>query len=270
VAGKFNPSEFNADEWIRAAKEAGMGYFVITAKHHDGFCLYDTKLTDYRSKGPTGQAFEGHGVDTWNPEKKVYQSWWFDNMSPTGMLMAGRLVDISQMALSWKQIADELGLPLEQPKMTYNTRFAQEMAKWAESKGRGDEFHDAVFRAYFVDGKNIGLLQLKKEKKGFFSEEDVKSFEALAQDLALALAHRHAQVDLRERVKELECLYDIAHLAKITAVVNVYDTITNHEIQGASLTPHDALSFIYTQLRQELSQEIVNSFITKIGKKILT
>lgn len=47
VAGKFNPSEFNADEWIRAAKEAGMGYFIITAKHHDGFAMYDSMVSDY-------------------------------------------------------------------------------------------------------------------------------------------------------------------------------------------------------------------------------
>ena len=40
--------------------------------------------------------------------------------------------------------------------MTFNSRLAQELAKWAESQGKGDPFHDAVFRAYFVDGKNIG------------------------------------------------------------------------------------------------------------------
>ncbi len=47
VAGKFNPTEFNADEWIRAAKEAGMSYFIITAKHHDGFAMWDSKVSDY-------------------------------------------------------------------------------------------------------------------------------------------------------------------------------------------------------------------------------
>ena len=47
VAGKFNPVDFNADEWIRLAKEAGMGYFIITAKHHDGFAMYDSQVSDY-------------------------------------------------------------------------------------------------------------------------------------------------------------------------------------------------------------------------------
>jgi len=55
-----------------------------------------------------------------------------------------------------KQVASELGLPFGDRKMTYNSRLAQELGKWAESKGNGHEFHNAMFRAYFVDGQNIG------------------------------------------------------------------------------------------------------------------
>lgn len=47
VAGIFNPTEFNADEWARTAKETGMRYVVITSKHHDGFAMWDSKVTDY-------------------------------------------------------------------------------------------------------------------------------------------------------------------------------------------------------------------------------
>jgi len=47
VAGIFNPTNFNADEWIRTAKQAGMGYFIITSKHHDGFAMWPTKINDY-------------------------------------------------------------------------------------------------------------------------------------------------------------------------------------------------------------------------------
>jgi alpha-L-fucosidase len=46
-APQFNPVKFNADEWVRLAKDAGMKYLVITSKHHDGFCLWDSKQTDW-------------------------------------------------------------------------------------------------------------------------------------------------------------------------------------------------------------------------------
>ena len=69
-------------------------------------------------------------------------------------------MDIESVKRRLKQVADDLGLPLGDRKMTFNSRLAQELAKWAESKGKGDEFHDAVFRAYFVDGKNIGKVDV--------------------------------------------------------------------------------------------------------------
>jgi len=75
-------------------------------------------------------------------------------------LFAGRSIDIEKIMLRQKQVADELGLPLERRKKTYNSRLAQELAKWAESKGRGHSFHQAVFRTYFVEGKNIGRVDV--------------------------------------------------------------------------------------------------------------
>src|SRR5271170_5364993 len=46
-AGQFDPVKFDAKAWVKTAKDAGMKYIVITAKHHDGFCMFNTKLTDY-------------------------------------------------------------------------------------------------------------------------------------------------------------------------------------------------------------------------------
>lgn len=57
VIKPFNPTEFNADEWMRNAKDAGMRYFIVTAKHHDGFAMfysdaypYDMRMTSYRGR----------------------------------------------------------------------------------------------------------------------------------------------------------------------------------------------------------------------------
>ena len=44
---QFNPARFDADAWVRAAKDAGMKYIVITTKHHDGFALFDSKVSSY-------------------------------------------------------------------------------------------------------------------------------------------------------------------------------------------------------------------------------
>jgi alpha-L-fucosidase len=49
---KFNPTEFNPDEWVRIAKEAGMRYMVLTTRHHDGFALFETKYSDYGIMNP--------------------------------------------------------------------------------------------------------------------------------------------------------------------------------------------------------------------------
>jgi predicted DsbA family dithiol-disulfide isomerase len=72
-------------------------------------------------------------------------------------LFAGRL-DIDQIRDRQRQAARDAGLPLGERKMTYNSRLAQELGKWAEGKGKGNEFHKAVFHAYFVQGINIGKI----------------------------------------------------------------------------------------------------------------
>jgi predicted DsbA family dithiol-disulfide isomerase len=59
-----------------------------------------------------------------------------------------------------KMNMDREGLPYNVDRnMSYNSRLAQELSKWAETKGKDDEIHSALFRAYFVDVKNIGKVE---------------------------------------------------------------------------------------------------------------
>jgi predicted DsbA family dithiol-disulfide isomerase len=61
-----------------------------------------------------------------------------------------------------KKVAAELRLPWGMRTRTYNSRRAQELGKWAEALGKGDEFHQAVFQAYFVHGRNIADISVLK------------------------------------------------------------------------------------------------------------
>jgi predicted DsbA family dithiol-disulfide isomerase len=72
-------------------------------------------------------------------------------------LFAGRPINIQQMMAQLIRTARQLGLPFGNRVKTFNSRLAQELGKFAEQENKGDEFHDAVFRAYFADGLNIGL-----------------------------------------------------------------------------------------------------------------
>jgi predicted DsbA family dithiol-disulfide isomerase len=59
--------------------------------------------------------------------------------------------------------AADAGLPFRGSERSYNSRLAQELGLWAESKNKGDEFHTAIFKAYFVDGKNIASIPVLVE-----------------------------------------------------------------------------------------------------------
>lgn len=68
---RFDPDLYDPEVWAKAAAGAGMKYVVVTTKHHEGFCLWDTKLTDYKATNtPAGRdlirplvdAFRRHGM----------------------------------------------------------------------------------------------------------------------------------------------------------------------------------------------------------------
>ena len=67
-AANFHPDKFEPQKWAQAAKAAGMKYMVITAKHHDGFCMWDSKYTDYKADRDyireVLEAFRAEGIRT--------------------------------------------------------------------------------------------------------------------------------------------------------------------------------------------------------------
>ncbi|MSQ54208.1 MAG: hypothetical protein EXR31_02460 [Betaproteobacteria bacterium] len=71
-------------------------------------------------------------------------------------LFAGRGFDIPKMQAQMRARMQAEGLPYGNRSMTYNSRLAQELGAWADTQPGGEAIHDALFRAYFVDGVNIG------------------------------------------------------------------------------------------------------------------
>jgi predicted DsbA family dithiol-disulfide isomerase len=71
-------------------------------------------------------------------------------------LYAGRDVDPEAMYARMKRLMDAEGLPYGRRTHTYNSRLAQELGKWADTQPGGEAIHGALYRAYFVDARNIG------------------------------------------------------------------------------------------------------------------
>jgi predicted DsbA family dithiol-disulfide isomerase len=98
-------------------------------------------------------------------------------------LFAGRKVDRKAMHAQMKARMDAEGLPYGERTMTYNSRLAQELGKWADTQPGGGAIHDALFRAYFVDARDISqpavLLDIV-EKLGLSVEGARKALETRA------------------------------------------------------------------------------------------
>jgi predicted DsbA family dithiol-disulfide isomerase len=71
-------------------------------------------------------------------------------------LFRGRNVDMQAAQTRLQALMEAEGLPYRPRTHTYNSRLAQEVAKWAETKPGGEAVHDAMFKAYFADGRNLG------------------------------------------------------------------------------------------------------------------
>ncbi len=75
-------------------------------------------------------------------------------------LFAGRGVDVDAMYARMKGLMEAEGLPYGKRTHTYNSRLAQELGKWADTKPDGYAIHDALYKAYFVEARNIGDIDV--------------------------------------------------------------------------------------------------------------
>ena len=107
------------------------------------------------------------------------------------------------MVAHLKQVATGLGLPFGERTMTYNSRLAQELGKWAEEQGRGERFHQAVFRSYFADGKNIG---------------DSQVLVAVARSVGLSERQAQHVIETRAFEKAVDHDWQLSYRSGITAV----------------------------------------------------
>jgi predicted DsbA family dithiol-disulfide isomerase len=81
-------------------------------------------------------------------------------------LYAGRNVDPEAMYARMKGLMDAEGLPYGRRTHTYNSRLAQELGKWADTQSGGEAVHDALYKAYFVETRNIGDPEILVEIAG--------------------------------------------------------------------------------------------------------
>jgi len=98
-------------------------------------------------------------------------------------LFAGRGMDIPKMQAQMRERMEAEGLPYGNRTMTYNSRLAQELGAWAETQEGGADIHDALFRAYFVDGKNVGDIDTLVEIAAAIGLSEPNAREVLEQRL---------------------------------------------------------------------------------------
>ncbi|VGO18168.1 alpha-L-fucosidase [Pontiella sulfatireligans] len=152
-AGKFNPTEFNANAFVRMARDAGMKFIVITAKHHDGFAMYDSAVSAYNMVDATPYGkdplkalakackkydirlgfYYSHRIDwehpdaicdryndwDYNPTNAVFDRYWKEKSMPQVKELLSQYGDVS---LLWVDMARGLDI-----------KYAREMAEMARS-----------------------------------------------------------------------------------------------------------------------------------------
>jgi len=141
----------------------------------------------------------------------------------------GRIIPCSRQGLELERLCHIIftgNYEKESPNFTNNGSFwtnncVVDLAKYSSSKETSTDSIDTGFLysslamlPFVIDELNVGMMILKSEKVDFFNQREIEYYENLAQTIGLAIADRRAQWALRERIKELTCLYHVSRLAQ--------------------------------------------------------
>ena len=145
-------------------------------------------------------------------------------------LFAGRGYDIPKMQAQMRARMEAEGLPYGNRSMTYNSRLAQELGTWADTQPGGEAIHDALFRAYFVDGRDIGDPEVLVE---------------IAQAVGLPAEEARAVIETRSHKAAVDADWEKSHAYGVTGVPTY--VAGGHGVVGAQ--PYEALEALVKQAR---------------------
>jgi predicted DsbA family dithiol-disulfide isomerase len=135
---------------------------------------------------------------------------------------AGRGIDPEAAYQRMKTLMDAEGLPYGRRTHTYNSRLAQELGKWADTQPGGEAIHDKLYRAYFVEGRNIGDIGLLVE---------------IAASVGLPAEEARAVLEQRRFSEEVDADWEKSHRYGVTGVPTF--VADRHGVVGAQ--PYEVL-----------------------------
>jgi len=170
--------------------------------------------------------------ETFDVEVKFTQFPLHPETPPEGMtleqLFSGRSFDLEAAQERLVALMAEQGLPYGRRTHTYNSRLAQELAKWAEVQPGGGAIHDALFRSYFVDGVNLARVDKLVQIAG-----------------SVGLSKEEAREVLEDRSIEASVDADWRRASELGITGVPTFVIKNHGVVGAQ--PYDTLEQLVTQ-----------------------
>ena len=143
-------------------------------------------------------------------------------------LFAGRGYDVPKMQAQMRARMQAEGLPYGNRSMTYNSRLAQELGAWADGQPGGEAIHDALFRAYFVDARNIGDPEVLVE---------------IAASVGLPAAQAREVIEKRTHKAAIDADWEKSHRYGVTGVPTF--VIGSNGVVGAQ--PYEALEALVKQ-----------------------